>query len=471
MRLGAGVSSPTSTTTDLPLCEGKADQTHLDRDAANRRIRAQAKLVAKRLIKRHGLPMKVIAVDYVDIGTDFDQLIVIYFTAPHRVDFRTLVGELARSLQARIDLRQVGARDAARMINGLGSCGRELCCATFLTNLEPISLRMAKMQDLPPNPLRISGACGRLMCCLKYEHPLYTEFAREAPAIGSAVTTDEGEGVVVGHSVPSDSVLVTDVGLRRHHQLLPRLRLRVPHRVRGRRRSREGEARFPAPAIGAAVTAPRLTCRARRPRALSCRTVGPFPRHVRSGHVSRAEVSSGTGDPLVGQLAAQRLPVRPPDLSSLGRSRRLRAGARRRRHPAVGVAPQPSGRPVAPVPDDVKPEGFTDPPPGSGLERYLQQTLAWTACEEVAVRRQRRCRSTTPIPTVRPSPWPSAASAPPPNRAWGRCSSTRGPGGSGVEYVGFFETKGLERYDIVGWDPRGVGKSTPVTCFERRPAR
>ncbi len=193
---------------DLPLCAGKADQTHLDRDAANRRIRAQAKLVAKRLIKRHGLPMKVMAIDYVDAGTDFDQLIVIYFTAPHRVDFRTLVGELARSLQARIDLRQVGARDAARMINGLGSCGRELCCATFLTNLEPISLRMAKVQDLPPNPLRISGACGRLMCCLKYEHPLYIEFAREAPAIGSAVTTDEGEGVVIGHSVPADSLLV-----------------------------------------------------------------------------------------------------------------------------------------------------------------------------------------------------------------------------------------------------------------------
>ena len=100
--------------TALPVCAGKAEQTHLDRDAANRRIRAQAKLVAKRLIKRHGLPMKVMAVDYVDSGADFDQLIVIYFTAPHRVDFRTLVGELARSLQARIDLRQVGARDAAR---------------------------------------------------------------------------------------------------------------------------------------------------------------------------------------------------------------------------------------------------------------------------------------------------------------------------------------------------------------------
>ena len=135
--------------------------------------------------------MKVMGVDYLDSGTDFDELIVIYFTAPHRVDFRALVSDLARALQARIDLRQVGSRDGARLVGGLGSCGRDLCCATFLTDFEPVSLRMAKLQDLPANPLRISGACGRLMCCLKYEHPLYVEFAQSAPAIGSQVTTPE----------------------------------------------------------------------------------------------------------------------------------------------------------------------------------------------------------------------------------------------------------------------------------------
>lgn len=193
---------------DLPVCAGPADETHLDRDAANRRRRAEAKLVAKKLIRANELPMKVVAVDYVDAGGEFDQLIVIYFTAPHRVDFRTLVGELARTLRARIDLRQIGARDSARLVGGLGNCGRDLCCATFLKDFEPVSLRMAKAQDLPPNPLKISGACGRLMCCLKYEHPLYAEFAREAPAIGSAVTTDEGEGVVIAHQVPADAVVV-----------------------------------------------------------------------------------------------------------------------------------------------------------------------------------------------------------------------------------------------------------------------
>jgi len=193
---------------DLPVCAGHASDTHLARDADNRRRRAEARLVAKKLIKKHDLPMKVVGIDYVDAGSDFDRLVVIYFSAPHRVDFRALVGELARSLHARVDLRQVGSRDAARLIGGLGNCGRELCCATFLNGFEPVSLRMAKVQDLPPNPMKISGACGRLMCCLKYEHPLYVEFARDAPAVGASVTTDEGEGVVVGHQVPADSVLV-----------------------------------------------------------------------------------------------------------------------------------------------------------------------------------------------------------------------------------------------------------------------
>lgn len=193
---------------DLPLCAGPATARDLERDVANRRRRAEAKLVAKKLIRKNDLPMKVVAVDYLDQGDDFDQLVVIYFNAPHRVDFRSLVGELARALRSRIDLRQVGSRDAARLIGGIGNCGRDLCCATFLKDFEPVSLRLAKLQDLPPNPMKISGACGRLMCCLKYEHPLYAEFARETPAVGERVTTEDGEGVVVGHQVPADAVTV-----------------------------------------------------------------------------------------------------------------------------------------------------------------------------------------------------------------------------------------------------------------------
>jgi hypothetical protein len=124
------------------------------------------------------------------------------------VDFRELVRDLARGLRARIELRQVGARDEARLQGGIGPCGRDLCCATFLKDFEPVSVRMAKDQDLPLNPLKISGACGRLMCCLKYEHPLYQEFNAKAPATGTAVETPAGDGVVVGHNVPSDTVVV-----------------------------------------------------------------------------------------------------------------------------------------------------------------------------------------------------------------------------------------------------------------------
>ena len=192
----------------LPVCAGAAAPADLERDTTNRQRRAEAKLVAKRLIRRHDLPMKVVGIDYVDTSESNDLMVVVYFTAPHRVDFRLLVSDLARSLRARIDLRQVGSRDAARLSGGLGSCGRELCCATFLTSFEPVSLRMAKLQDLPPNPLRISGACGRLMCCLKYEHPLYADFAREVPRVGERVTLPEGEAVVVSHSVPTDSVVL-----------------------------------------------------------------------------------------------------------------------------------------------------------------------------------------------------------------------------------------------------------------------
>jgi cell fate regulator YaaT (PSP1 superfamily) len=192
----------------LALCEGIATAADLDRDEQNRQRRADARVIAKRTIRQHGLPMKVVGIDFVDRRPDVDQLVIVYFSAPHRVDFRELVRDLARALRARIELRQVGARDEARLQGGIGPCGRDLCCATFLKDFEPVSVRMAKDQDLPLNPLKISGACGRLMCCLKYEHPLYQEFNAKAPSLGAQVETPAGDGVVVGHNVPSDTVVV-----------------------------------------------------------------------------------------------------------------------------------------------------------------------------------------------------------------------------------------------------------------------
>src|SRR5581483_5142235 len=188
----------------LPMCAGLAEAEDLARDEENRRRRAQARLAAQRLIRQHELPMKLTAVDYVSADNTF----VVYFSAPQRVDFRTLVRDLSGRLKARVELRQIGPRDEARLQGGIGPCGRDLCCATFLKDFEPVSVRMAKDQDLPVNPLRIAGACGRLMCCLKYEHPLYQDFRKEAPAIGESVDTPEGDGRVVGHNVPGESVVV-----------------------------------------------------------------------------------------------------------------------------------------------------------------------------------------------------------------------------------------------------------------------
>ena len=188
----------------LPVCAGLAGDEHLSRDEANRARRAEAKMISRRLISEHGLPMKLIAVDYLDEPNVF----TVYFGAPHRVDFRELVRDLASRLRARVELRQIGPRDEARLQGGIGPCGRDLCCATFLKDFEPVSVRMAKDQDLPVNPLRIAGACGRLMCCLKYEHPLYQDFRGSAPKVGESVQTPEGRGTVVGHNVPADQVVV-----------------------------------------------------------------------------------------------------------------------------------------------------------------------------------------------------------------------------------------------------------------------
>ena len=188
----------------LPVCEGLAAEAHLSRDEENRRRRAEGRLTARRLIREHKLPMKVTAVDYLSAENVF----VVYFGAPHRVDFRVLVRDLGGRLKARVELRQIGPRDEARLQGGIGPCGRDLCCATFLKDFEPVSVRMAKDQDLPVNPMRIAGACGRLMCCLKYEHPLYQDFKATAPVIGEEVESPAGVGRVVGHSVPGESVVI-----------------------------------------------------------------------------------------------------------------------------------------------------------------------------------------------------------------------------------------------------------------------
>jgi cell fate regulator YaaT (PSP1 superfamily) len=197
-------------TSGFPKLAGLAGERDLQRDESQRKRKAEAKVAAKKLIREHGLPMKVIAVDHVQEstgGTSSGARTTIYFTAPHRVDFRSLVRDLGATLHCRVELRQLSARDSARVQGGIGSCGRDLCCATFLTDFEPVTIRMAKDQDLPLNPLRISGACGRLMCCLKYEHPLYAQ-SSSYPTSGQRVETDEGTAKVVSRHPPSETVTV-----------------------------------------------------------------------------------------------------------------------------------------------------------------------------------------------------------------------------------------------------------------------
>jgi cell fate regulator YaaT (PSP1 superfamily) len=145
-------------------------------------------------IQEHKLEMKLVDVEYT-----FDRnKIVFYFTAEGRVDFRNLVKDLASIFRTRIELRQIGVRDEAKMLGGIGPCGRMLCCSTFLGDFEPVSIKMAKDQNLSLNPSKISGLCGRLMCCLKYENDDYEEAKALMPDVGTRVQTPDGAGKVVG---------------------------------------------------------------------------------------------------------------------------------------------------------------------------------------------------------------------------------------------------------------------------------
>jgi len=148
-------------------------------------------------IAAHNLPMKLVGVEQTFDGSK----IIFYFTAEGRIDFRELVKDLASVFRTRIELRQIGVRDEAKMLGGLGCCGMELCCATWLTDFASVSIRMAKDQNLSLNPTKISGICGRLMCCLKFENDSYEQAKEDFPELGSWVLTPNGEGKVSGINI------------------------------------------------------------------------------------------------------------------------------------------------------------------------------------------------------------------------------------------------------------------------------
>lgn len=189
---------------EIKKIERMATEDEIRRLSDNFATEAEARFFCLEKIAEHNLPMNLVDVEYFFDGSK----IIFYFTAEGRVDFRELLKDLVRRLRTRVELRQIGIRNQAKMVGGLGSCGRPLCCATFLKNFHAVSIKMAKEQNLSLNPTKISGACGRLMCCLQFEHETYRELKKDMPKVGKKVELPEGKGKVVRQNVMGRSFTV-----------------------------------------------------------------------------------------------------------------------------------------------------------------------------------------------------------------------------------------------------------------------
>ncbi len=179
----------------------KEDIKHLEE---NRKKEKEALKICEQKVADHGLDMKLVDVEY----TFDNSKILFYFTADGRVDFRALVKDLASVFRTRIELRQIGVRDESKMLGGLGVCGRPFCCSMFLGEFHPVSIKMAKEQGLSLSPTKISGTCGRLMCCLKYEQEAYSDLLKRTPKVGAIVKTPMGRGLVVDNNLLTQTLKV-----------------------------------------------------------------------------------------------------------------------------------------------------------------------------------------------------------------------------------------------------------------------
>ena len=177
----------------LKTVSRKTTPEDIEKHMKNKALEMEAAEICKVKIANHGLGMKLVGVEY----TFDNSKLIFYFTCESRVDFRELVKDLASTFRTRIELRQIGIRDEAKMMGGLGVCGRKYCCSGFLSDFVQVSIKMAKEQNFSLNSAKVSGACGRLMCCLRYEHDAYEEAIREIPSNGSTVETKDGVGVVI----------------------------------------------------------------------------------------------------------------------------------------------------------------------------------------------------------------------------------------------------------------------------------
>lgn len=209
-------------------------------DADNRAREKDALALCQKKVQEHKLQMKLVGCEY----TFDNSKILFYFTSDKRVDFRALVKDLASAFHTRIELRQIGVRDEAKMMGGLGMCGRPVCCAQFLGDFQPVSIKMAKEQNLSLNPTKISGICGRLMCCLKYEEDHYEATRKRMPRVGKEVGTPDGVGVVVDLNILKEMVRVRipkgDSTEQKDYPLADIQRLQPPPRAK-RPRAEENE--------------------------------------------------------------------------------------------------------------------------------------------------------------------------------------------------------------------------------------
>jgi len=182
---------------DLKRVVRLADKSDFERERKNREREDAAFDLCSKLIKQKNLEMKLVNVEYFYDASKA----IFFFSAEHRVDFRELVRDLARALHTRIEMKQIGVRDETKMMGGIGCCGRPVCCASFLREFQPVSVKMAKEQNLAMNPTKISGLCGRLMCCLAYEHETYEELSKDIPRKGKTVNLPEGPAKVIDVNV------------------------------------------------------------------------------------------------------------------------------------------------------------------------------------------------------------------------------------------------------------------------------
>jgi cell fate regulator YaaT (PSP1 superfamily) len=203
--LGVVATEPTDTTKEgLKKILRKAAPEELSAYAILKEKGTHAFGVCRKKIEEMNLPMKLLRAEYSFGGSK----LLFYFFSENRVDFRDLVKDLAKEFKIRIEMRQVGVRDEAKIIGGLGNCGNVVCCKRFLNNFSIVSIKMMKEQSLALNPAKISGVCGRLMCCLSYEHDMYLELKKNFPKLGKRVKTPQGEGKVLKHNALTSTISV-----------------------------------------------------------------------------------------------------------------------------------------------------------------------------------------------------------------------------------------------------------------------